>query len=155
MTPQTTSSPQPRSRDEHRTEAFDTRFGHPVDALPLLEHRLRLRAVPIELATPGRYLAIDDGGETLLLRLERDITHIGRGFAADLRLEDDRVSRRHAILVRRGAHTHLLDDRSANGTFVNGRRILDARLRDGDLIHLGPVALRYVDLPSSPADADS
>jgi FHA domain len=151
VTLQNTRSPQPLSdaSDEHATEAFEARFGHPVDALPLLEHRLRRRAVPVDRATPGRYLAIDAGGETLLLRLERDITHIGRGFAADLRLDDDRVSRRHAIVVRRGAHTHLLDDRSSNGTFVNGRRIQDARLGDGDLIRVGPVALRYVDVPDA------
>jgi hypothetical protein len=148
MTPQNTLLPQPLSdaRDQHLTEPLDARFGDPVDALPLLEHRLRRRAVAVDLATPGTYLAIDAGDQTLLLRLERDITHIGRGFAADLRLDDDRVSRRHAIVVRRGAHIHLLDDRSSNGTFVNGRRILDARLRDGDVIRLGPVALRYVEL---------
>jgi hypothetical protein len=151
VTLQNTLSPRQLSdaRDEHTTEPLDARFGHPVDALPLLEHRLRRRAVPVDLASPGRYLAMDAGGEALLLRLERDVTHIGRGFAADLRLDDDRVSRRHAILVRRGAHTHLLDDRSSNGTFVNGRPIVDARLADGDLIHVGPVALRYVELPDA------
>jgi pSer/pThr/pTyr-binding forkhead associated (FHA) protein len=150
MSSQNTHSPKPLSdaSADHTTEVFDARFGDPVDALPLLEHRLRRRAVPVDLATPGRYLAID-AGETLLIRLERDITHIGRGFAADLRLDDDRVSRRHAIVVRRGAHTHLLDDRSSNGTFVNGRQIEDARLGDGDLIRVGPVALRYVDLPEA------
>jgi hypothetical protein len=151
MTPPNTLSPQPLSDacDEHRTEPLDARLDDPVDALPLLEHRLRRLGVPVALATPGRYLAIDAGDETLLLRLERDITHIGRGLAADLRLDDDRVSRRHAIIVRRGADTHLLDDRSSNGTFVNGRRILDARLGDGDLIRVGPVALRYVELPDA------
>jgi hypothetical protein len=151
VTLQSTPSPHPLSDacDEHTTEPLDARLGDPVDALPLLEHRLRRRAVPVELATPGRYLAIGAGGAALLLRLEGDITHIGRGFTADLRLDDDRVSRRHAIFVRRGARTHLLDDRSFNGTFVNGRRIVDARLADGDLIHVGPVALRYVELPDA------
>jgi hypothetical protein len=94
MTPPNTLSPQPLSDacDEHRTEPLDARLDDPVDALPLLEHRLRRLGVPVALATPGRYLAIDAGDETLLLRLARDITHIGRGLAADLRLDDDRVS---------------------------------------------------------------
>jgi hypothetical protein len=157
MTAQNSLSPLPLSHPggEYQTEALDARFDHPVDALPLLEHRLRRRAVPIELAAPGRYLAIDAGDETLLLRLEHEVTHIGRGLAADLRLDDDRVSRRHAIVLRRSIETRLLDDRSSNGTFVNGRRILNARLRDGDLIQLGPVALRYVDLSRSPVAAVS
>ena len=155
MNAQDTLSPLFEPYDDQPTEAHDAQLDHPIDALPLLEHRLRRRAVPIELALPGRYLAIDAGDETLLLRLESEVTHIGRGLATDLRLDHDGVSRRHAIVLRRSTDTRLLDDRSSNGTFVNGRRILNARLRDGDLIHLGPVALRYVDLSRSPADAVS
>ena len=40
----------------------------------------------------------------------------------------------------------LLDDRSSNGTFVNGRRISQAELRDGDVILLGRVVLRYLEV---------
>jgi hypothetical protein len=135
---------------EHATETFEAPFSVADDALALLDHRLRSSAVPAELAAPGRYLAIEGGGETLLLRLESDVTHIGRGFTAELRLDDDRISRRHAIVAQRGAHVHVLDDRSANGTFVNGRRIVGERLADGDIIRVGPVALRYVEIPDGP-----
>ncbi|HWF72761.1 MAG TPA: FHA domain-containing protein [Solirubrobacteraceae bacterium] len=116
------------------------------DALPLIDHRARRRAMPAELASPGRYLSLTEGEETMLIALEREVTHIGRGFTADLRLEEHRVSRRHAILVQRGARVRLLDDRSANGTFVNGRRIIESELRDGDVVLIGPVALRYVEV---------
>jgi pSer/pThr/pTyr-binding forkhead associated (FHA) protein len=71
------------------------------------------------------------------------VTHVGRGFSADLRLEDQSVSRRHAVIVDDGEGARILDDRSANGTFVNGARVTDTELRDRDVIRLGRVALVY------------
>lgn len=117
-----------------------------ADALPLVDHRTRRRAIAIEQAPAGRYLALAAGAETMLVALDHEVTHIGRGFTADVRLEEQRVSRHHAILVQRGARVRLLDDRSANGTYVNGRRIVEAELRDGDVILVGPVTLRYVEV---------
>jgi pSer/pThr/pTyr-binding forkhead associated (FHA) protein len=38
----------------------------------------------------------------------------------------------------------VLDDRSANGTFVNGRRIVQADLQNGDVLVLGRVVMRYL-----------
>ena len=58
-------------------------------------------------------------------------------------LDDASVSRRHAILVRSGEGYRILDDRSLNGTSVNGREIQAAELRDGDVITLGRVELTY------------
>jgi pSer/pThr/pTyr-binding forkhead associated (FHA) protein len=92
---------------------------------------------------PGRYLLVEQGGERRHLALTRQITHLGRGFAATLQLEDPGVSRRHAIVVQRRGSVRLLDDRSANGTWVNGRRVFEAKLRDGDVIVLGRAVLVY------------
>jgi hypothetical protein len=136
--------------DPHETASHESPWLDPIgDALPLIDHRARRRAVPAEQAPPGRYLALTDGDETMLVSLEREVTHIGRGFTSDVRLEEHRVSRRHAILVQRGARVRLLDDRSANGTFVNGRRIVESDLLDGDVVLIGPVALRYVEIALS------
>ncbi len=38
----------------------------------------------------------------------------------------------------------MLDNRSANGTLLNGREILATNLQDGDIVRLGPVAMQYV-----------
>jgi pSer/pThr/pTyr-binding forkhead associated (FHA) protein len=92
---------------------------------------------------PGRYLLVEQGGEQRAIALTRQITHVGRGFAATLQLEDASVSRRHAIVVQRSGSVRILDDRSANGTWLNGRRVFDAELRDGDVVVLGRVALVY------------
>ena len=69
---------------------------------------------------PGRYLAIEDGDEIVLLPLDADLMHIGRSPAADIVLDDASVSRRHALVTRRGERTVILDDRSLNG--VHGQR---------------------------------
>jgi pSer/pThr/pTyr-binding forkhead associated (FHA) protein len=131
----------------------DTGTHAAVEAMALLDYRVRLRALPADLAPPGRYLSLEGSADRLLVALGDAATHIGRGLAADLRLDDERVSRRHAMLVRRGAEVLLLDDRSSNGTFVNGERIVEAELHDGDLISVGPVALRYVVVGPSPVAA--
>src|SRR5690348_7444861 len=76
-----------------------------LDAFELLDHRARSRAVPRALARRGAYLAFADGDDTHLVALEPKITHIGRGLTSHLRIEEHRVSRSHAILVRHGRFT--------------------------------------------------
>jgi pSer/pThr/pTyr-binding forkhead associated (FHA) protein len=95
---------------------------------------------------PGRYLLVEQGGDTRRLALTRQVTHLGRGFAATLQLEDPGVSRRHAIVVQRRGSVRILDDRSVNGTWVNGLRVFDAELHDGDVIVVGRAVLVYRDL---------
>jgi pSer/pThr/pTyr-binding forkhead associated (FHA) protein len=119
-----------------------------LDALPRVSYRDRRHTVPSDGPAPGRYLELDDGDERVLFPLPEGTMHVGRGFAADLRLDDQSVSRRHAIVHRRAHSTRILDDRSANGTFVNGRRVLEAELRDGDVVVLGRVVLTYRDIMS-------
>ena len=81
-----------------------------------------------------------------MIRLGEGVTHIGRGLSADVHLDEASVSRRHAMLVQRPGGSRLLDDRSSNGTFVNGRRIVQADLQDGDVLVLGRVVLRYLEI---------
>jgi pSer/pThr/pTyr-binding forkhead associated (FHA) protein len=100
-------------------------------------------------AAPGRYLATEEGGELVLYALgerEGQSLHIGRSPASDIQLEDQSVSRRHAVLAHRDGRTLLLDDRSLNGIYVNGRRVGEAVLNDGDVIAIGHVSLRYVEV---------
>ena len=117
-----------------------------VDALPLLDARLLSRTIAPHLALRGHYLALGDGSESRLLRVDRDITHLGRGSSADVRFDDYRVSRDHAILVRHGSHVRILDNRSANGTFVNGRRVTATNISPGDVIDLGPVRIQLIEV---------
>jgi pSer/pThr/pTyr-binding forkhead associated (FHA) protein len=111
--------------------------------IPELQRRRAARMLP-RLA-PGRYLAIDDGDEVVLLPLDREFMHIGRSPASDIVLDDSSVSRKHALVARRGERTMILDDRSRNGVHVNGVRVSESELRDGDTIRCGHVTLRFVE----------
>jgi hypothetical protein len=144
MSTQPTTQSQPSAAAEGVTER--------VDAISCLDERVRRDATPVA-ATPvpapvesGRYLEVRGPDETLLVRLEQDVTRIGRGLSADLRLDENSVSRRHARLVNDLSGARILDDRSSNGTFVNGRRVERAPLANGDLLMLGRVALRYLEV---------
>jgi pSer/pThr/pTyr-binding forkhead associated (FHA) protein len=114
-----------------------------LDPHGVLGHSARRDSLAFARPAPGRYLAIEDGDVTRLVALRQAVTHVGRGFSADLRLEDQSVSRRHAVIVDDGARARILDDRSANGTFVNGLRVSNVQLRDRDVIQLGRVALVF------------
>jgi hypothetical protein len=117
-----------------------------VDSLPLLDHRSRSRAVTPRLAARGRYLALQDGKDTRLIRLESTITHLGRGLTSDLRFEHQLVSRTHALVVRHGRVVRVLDNRSTAGTYVNGRRVVATNIQNGDVIRLGPVVMQYMEI---------
>ena len=115
----------------------------PTAALEAAPRSDDLRGTPaFEHLEPGRYLVCDDEA----FALKADVTHVGRGMTADVRLDDHTVSARHAIVVVRGDRLRILDDRSTNGTFVNGRRVDEAELHDGDVVVLGRVVMTYRDL---------
>ncbi len=120
--------------------------GRLANSLTRLDHRTRNRAVQQRLARRGPHLAVGEGLQTRLIPLEDKITHVGRGLTADVRIEDQGVSRTHAIIVRHGRHARILDNRSSNGTYLNGRRIIATNLQNGDVIWIGPVALQYVEV---------
>ena len=128
----------PRSQTEAPTQETGT--------LPRIPNRDRGRvSLTMPRLEPGRYLAIEDGDEIVLFSLNADLMHIGRSPAADIVLDDASVSRRHALVARRGEHTVILDDRSLNGVAVNGTRVGEAELHDGDTIAVGRVQLRFVE----------
>lgn len=120
------------------TERFD-----PIDCL---DERTRQRAGAERPAEPGRYVEVQGPDRSLTIPLGSDVIHIGRGLAANLRIDESSVSRRHAILVPRPGGARILDDRSSNGTFVNGRRVQQADLSNGDVIVVGRVLLRYLEI---------
>jgi len=113
--------------------------------LPRISQRDRRRAaLAAEQLDPGRYLAIEDGGEVVVIAVGEGSLRLGRGQASDVVLEARSVSRRHAVVTRRGDDVVLWDDRSLNGVRVNGERVTQAVLQDGDAIVLGDVQMRFI-----------
>jgi pSer/pThr/pTyr-binding forkhead associated (FHA) protein len=65
-------------------------------------------------------------------------TRIGRRHVYDIVLDDDDVSRYHAVIIDTGSSFVISDLRSTNGVLVRGRRIRpSATLTDGDHIRIG------------------
>jgi pSer/pThr/pTyr-binding forkhead associated (FHA) protein len=120
----------------------------------LSSRELERAAFQVSTPSPGRYLAVQSGTELVALPLRPGaITRIGRGLSADVHLDDASVSRRHARIVERSGRAWLLDDRSMNGSWVNGQRVDAAILSNGDEIVLGRVVLRFVEVAAEQAPA--
>jgi len=75
-------------------------------------------------------------------RFSREIIKIGRLSSAHLPLDDDRISRIHAVIeVSPEGATSIIDMGSAEGTFVNGKKVSRSPLKPGDSIALGGLTL--------------
>jgi hypothetical protein len=116
---------QSASRDELRGLTADLPAPAPA-AWSRLRARLRRRAV-----------GLPEAADLVRARLT-----IGRSSGCHLVLADDTVSRRHAELCAHDGRWLLRDLGSSNGTWVNGRRVIEAEVRPGDLVQLGAYELR-------------
>jgi diguanylate cyclase (GGDEF)-like protein len=76
-----------------------------------------------------------------MFKLDQGETVIGRSHRADIRLDDDSISRMHVKVTLDGTQVHIEDLGSSNGTLVNGERVSRSGLRDGDKIRLGETAI--------------
>ena len=112
------------------------------------EARRRAAPVPFDCVLTGR----DGGGAALALNLRRDALGtpggavIGRDPVGSSHVVvDESVSRTHARVYARGGVLHVEDLGSTNGTYLNGRRLVEGqgvRMRDGDELVVGALAFR-------------
>lgn len=89
-----------------------------------------------------------ENGAGIKLSLEKQRTTIGRDASNDISLDDELVSKEHAVLEIISAEegiTFLLQDlNSTNHTFVNDSPIDLHKLKDGDLIRIGMSDFRFI-----------
>jgi pSer/pThr/pTyr-binding forkhead associated (FHA) protein len=104
------------------------------------------------LAEAGKYLAYEDSGRRIVVPVSREWTRIGRSLAADVRFDDSTVSRRHALIVAQADGVRVLDDRSLNGVYVNGRRVEWSPLADGDEIVVGRHTIHFMETAAGDPD---
>jgi pSer/pThr/pTyr-binding forkhead associated (FHA) protein len=102
---------------------------------------------PTEEAPPKELVVLDPArsrrrrGERILIRTGATV---GREEGADVVMDEDTVSARHAVFHRRGRRWWLEDLGSTNGSFINGRPVNGrGPLRDGDEVRFGHVAVRF------------
>lgn len=94
-------------------------------------------------------LEVLDAGRSRLVRGERigviSGATLGRETGNIVRIEEDSVSSRHAVLRHDGGRWWLEDLGSTNGTFVNDTRVTGrAPLKSGDVVQIGLVTARFI-----------
>lgn len=119
------------------------------------DHDSRLQKARAQIKAPGEYICYEENGELRTVALTREWTRIGRSLAADVRFDDQTVSRRHALIVRHPDGVRVLDDRSLNGVFVNDARIEGKVLEDGDEIIVGRHRLSFISIAPEPGSDPS
>lgn len=82
------------------------------------------------------------GGPRVTYPLRKACTLIGRDVENDVMINSGSISRSHAQIVQMEGQWLVLDLDSRNGTFVNGERVSQKQLRDGDELVLGSVHFR-------------
>jgi hypothetical protein len=100
------------------------------------------------------FLRIEESGKVFPLRDE--VTTVGRGQGANIRLDDPSVSRLHAELIRRGPYVYVVDlGLSRNGTRVNGRPVARRVLEEDDVLSFGAARARIGGIPPEDIAADA
>jgi len=99
-----------------------------------------------EAGGPRRAILLSNEGtpEEQIYALTGEVFTIGRGRDNDLQIKNDsKVSRFHCKLYRRGANFYLEDNKSSNGTMVNGELISERRLFGGEELVIGETFFRF------------
>jgi two-component system cell cycle response regulator len=105
--------------------------------------------------TRDRHLLVRlQGGQVgLVVSLHGQPCRVGRARESDLLLSDAGVSRYHARFTWQ-PNGYLLEDlQSANGTYVNGQRITEHVLSDGDVVQFGPAAVYRYEMTDADQEA--
>jgi HD-GYP domain-containing protein (c-di-GMP phosphodiesterase class II) len=85
-----------------------------------------------------------EAGRTVALQTGQTVA-LGRMKGCDVVLDDEAASRRHCTITARENLCVLADLQSANGTFVNERRIATTELAKGDKIRIGSTVIELLD----------
>jgi pSer/pThr/pTyr-binding forkhead associated (FHA) protein len=86
--------------------------------------------------------------------LTKEITTIGRKLDNDLVIQDILVSRKHAEIRFEDGQFFIFDLDSTGGTYLNNKKVTEAKLFSGDLIMISNIPLMFID-ESKSLEADS
>ena len=154
--PPTQSRPQPSypAQPVYPTSGSRVQPGYPAGRPPTGP---AASAPPAAAPTQMRPVAVKSGGEssnlaTSMLKILRPKSpaevpagsiKIGRATDNDIVIPDVLAPRHHATLIPTPGGTEIADNRSINGTFVNGTRVDTALLNEGDVVTIGNVDLLF------------
>jgi len=92
-----------------------------------------------------RLLVSNNGSVMNDVTMESTRALIGRSVHNNVPISSRFVSRHHALLVRHGSSTLLMDLNSTNGTFVNSKRVSNYALKHDDVITIGHHHIKFLD----------
>ncbi|MCH6229837.1 FHA domain-containing protein [Microbacterium sp. CFH 31415] len=151
------SGAHPESAESDRGTDTTQTFGHDSDLsfVPFGSELADAELEAIDALPTGAALLLVRSGPTAGARylLDTDVTTVGRHPEADIFFDDVTVSRRHAEITRTGTSFELVDQRSLNGTYVNGERVDRAVLRNGAELRIGKFRLNFFVSPADLAQA--
>jgi hypothetical protein len=132
-----------------RPRNLDDAIAAPV--LPALPDAYRTLAQTIPPAAGFPWL--DGAGGRVAgqrITVDREEMILGRSRVCDVRFDDPKVSRQHAMLRLYKGHYFIQDMQSSRGTLVNNQRVQTHLLQDGDQIRLGDTVLVFRIPPQNP-----
>ncbi len=109
---------------------------------------------PSRLRLEAARLIVSSGKEVVAeVTLNRPRMVLGRDESCDISLDSRYVSRFQNLFLETSDGWMMIDLSSTNGSFVNGRRVREHRLRDGDLIAVGHHQMRFAGPSAKPRPA--
>lgn len=96
-------------------------------------------------SAPPQIVVTNNGSVIQELTMEKPRLLIGRSEHNDVSIGSRFISRHHALLVRHGNSTFLMDLNSTNGTFVNAKRVSNHVLLHNDVITVGHHKIKFDD----------
>lgn len=102
-----------------------------------------------------RLIVLQKTGSAKQVNVHRTPFVIGRAASCDLVLDNQHVSRNHAVIEMVGGESTIRDLQSHNGTFLNGERVQTAPLKNGDELRIGGFQIRFLAATGPITDAEA
>jgi len=150
------SQPQPgavdadKDKDMHRGKKnwwdskeegpMGTRFIKATDVADMVDREI----APVVEADRPMLIGISPSVSGLRIELRPGKLVVGKKADADIHLQDEFISDVHAQLIGEGERWKVVNVLSANGTFVNGKKVQSAYLKSGDVLRFGGLDIQFV-----------
>ena len=116
-------------------------FGDDVEKTTVLGLKDLELLSPQHAQRQAYFIVINGRAVGKMFKLAGNKLVVGRSPANEIVVDDEGVSRQHALVERNALGLVLVDNNSTNGVFVNGSRIQRHIMQDGDKVQLGSSAI--------------
>jgi predicted component of type VI protein secretion system len=96
------------------------------------------------------YLVIKGAGPERIIVWDTQDVSLGRASENDISIDDDVLSRKHAVFHREGGGWGIKDLGTSNGTTVNGEAIRTRALANRDVVRIGGIEISFVQVAKNP-----